>query len=332
MNYLYEMLCAFYDSSEDGLIIYNGKLIKYQNQAICKLLGYRLSMTDTVEALGKELYYEIAEMVKTYRKIGFNKRVFAGKLCNIRVVLNTENDDIIFGVHIITDSDKEVESLRAVLDTISTVTRAQSDVLMTMNIAIDALSRKISNTDDVEKYINSANRSCLTAIKHNNTIIELTGDDERIAESSRVDRAIRNIIKMCETLLDKSRIELSFESDELCFAACSTHELENILYAVVSALLKENNKVGKVNVAAENRDDGVKITIGCKNISWNKRDENTEIVRLTNRAKLCGGSLCFEENELVISLPRGRSELCFKSPTEERPDMKRALIELSEVI
>ncbi len=328
MDYLYESLCTFYKESKEGLLIYNGNMIKHRNDAASKIFGYLQFLTSTVDMLGEKLFYEINELSKKYRIIEMNKRKVAGKICNLYAVHNTNNDDIILVIHIVTDSDEKLENYKTIFDTISTVSIAQSDTLMTMNLAIDALQRKITDAEDVKKYLDSANRACLMAIKHNNTIKELTDDSERIAESSRLDRAINNVIKMCETMIDKSRIELSFEENEKCIAACSTYELENILYAIISCILKEQSNAGKVNIITTNEEENIKIEVNCSGIKWNKSDELT---RVDNRVKTCGGTLCVDKG-IVISLPRGRSEMILRAPIDENIDVKRALIELSEVI
>lgn len=328
MDYLYESLCAFYRESKEGLLIYNGNMIKHRNDAASKLFGYKQFLTSAVDMLGDKLFYEINELSKKYRIIEMKKRKVAGKICNLYVVLNTNNNDVILVIHIVTDSDEKLKNYKTIFDTISTVSIAQSDALMTMNLAIDALSRKITDLADVKKYLDSANRACLMAIKHNNTIKELTNDSERMSESSRVDRAINNVIKMCEALIGKSRIELSLEENEKCIAACSTNELENILYAIISCILKEKSKAGKVSIVTSNEEENIKIEVNCSEITWNKSDELT---RIANRVKTCGGTLCVDSG-IIISLPRGRNEMVLRAPMNEKIDVKRALVELSEVI
>lgn len=328
MDYLYESLCAFYKESKEGLLIYNGNMIKHRNDAASKFFGYTQFFTSTVDVLGENLFYEINELSKKYRRIEMNKRKVAGKTCNLYAVHNTNNNDIILVIHVVTDSDEKLENYKTIFDTISTVSIAQSDALMTMNLAVDALSRKVTDAEDIRKYLDSANRACLMAIKHNNTIKELTDDSERIAESSRVDRAINNVIKMCETMIGKSRIELSFEESEKCIAVCSTYELENILYAIVSCILKEKSKAGKVSIITSNEEENIKIEVKCDGIAWDKSDEFT---RVDNRVKTCGGTICVDGG-IIISLPRGRSEMILRSPMDENIDVKRVLIELSEVI
>ncbi len=330
-DYLYDMLQSFYDASEDGLVIYRDNLILYQNDAFMKITGSRLCITSVNETLGLELAYKIAKMLKNNRMCGINKCIVAGKVCKIRA--NKCGEDTAMVIHIITDFEKKSEEAQFALDSIFGISSAQNDAIMTANIAIDTISRKITDNDKIQSYLNSANRACLLAAKHNVTISELSSGSERSGGVCDTDRAINTVKKMCDILIGKSRLELCYQESEVCTVACNVYELENIVYSIISQLLRENPKPGKLKIKTENSENSVNIELESEKILWDKNNGGTDILRAENRVRVCGGKLSVEDGKrIVINMPKGKKQLIFKEDVQPHDDIKRALIELCEVI
>ncbi len=331
VDYLYDMLESFYEGSEDALIIYQENLIKYQNNAFRELTGSRLCMASVCESLGVELAYRVKNMLKDHRMCGINKCLVAGKLCKVRA--NKCGNDTVMVIHVINNYEKRAEETQFALDSIFGIASEQNDVIMTASLAVDVANKKNENNETVKSYLDSASKMCLLAAKHNGTIRELSLSAERNIDSCNTDRAINTVIKMCDILIGKTRMELSYHECELCMVACNVYELENIIYSIIAQLLRENPKPGKIEITAENEKNSVKITIEAKKVLWDKNAGGTDILRAENRIRVCGGKFTIADgNKIILDMPKGKSQLTLRASTDECPDIKRGLIELCEVI